>query len=137
MFLITALVFMSHTQLLSAIWQAPSACFRWAASASTLLSPPRAEQALGAGGHKRKKKLQPRRGDDTSAEKSAQRDKDYVRGMCKNRGRCQPRCSEPGKISQRSWLCALRSTQNKRRAGYFVENVIQWKLPSVHREREE
>lgn len=32
-----------------------------------------------------KKEIAARRGDDTSAEKSVQSDKDYSRGMCKNR----------------------------------------------------
>lgn len=46
---------MPHTQLLSAIWQVPSARFQPAAPASTLPSHPQAEQALGAGGTRGKR----------------------------------------------------------------------------------
>lgn len=99
--------------------------------------PSSGQTSPGCWGDKRKKKSQPRKGDDTSAENSVQSDKDYIRGMCKNRGRCQICCSESGKISQGNWFCALRRALNKRRAGYFVENVIQWKLPSVHKGRKE
>lgn len=49
-------------------------------------SPPSGPASPGCCGDTRKKEITARRGDDTSAEKSVQSDKDYGRGMCKNRG---------------------------------------------------